>query len=259
MKIAVMGKGGSGKTTTSGVLARSLAREGWEVVAIDCDSNPNLGISLGLGIERTEELAAIRQALDEGKEDHAPTAEEAITRFGTTGPDRVRVAVVTKIDKPQAGCQCCGVSPEQLLGELETTQRALIADMEAGLGNLSRMTEGAVDIVLLVTEPSHKAIQVARSAAEVMTDRKVAGRVIVLANKTRNRDDLERVESALRSVPSLSDVEVIAVPEDERVLAADAEGVSPIDAAPDSPAVRVIADLARSFVRAPAELSPLAV
>ncbi len=52
MKIGVIGKGGSGKTTVSGVLARSLARQGWEVVAIDCDSNPNLGISLGLGLDQ---------------------------------------------------------------------------------------------------------------------------------------------------------------------------------------------------------------
>lgn len=255
MKIAVMGKGGSGKTTTSGVLARSLAREGWEVVAIDCDSNPNLGISLGLGIERTEELAAIRQALDAGEEEHAPTAEEAITRFGTTGPDRVRIAVVTKIDKPQSGCPCCGISPEQLLGELETSQRALIADMEAGLGTLSRLSEGALDLVLLVTEPSHKAIEVARIAAEVLVERKVSKRIVVLANKTRNAADLERVETALRAVPSLALVEVIAVPEDDEILGADAEGTSPIDAAPNSPAVRVLADLARSFIREPAALA----
>ncbi|HET9052481.1 MAG TPA: AAA family ATPase [Candidatus Dormibacteraeota bacterium] len=104
MKIAVMGKGGSGKTTTSGVLARSFAREGWEVVAIDCDTNPNLGISLGLGIERTEELSAIRQALEDGEVEHAPTAEEAIERFGTIGPDKVRVAIVSRIDKPTGGC-----------------------------------------------------------------------------------------------------------------------------------------------------------
>jgi CO dehydrogenase maturation factor len=255
MKIAVMGKGGSGKTTTSGVLARSLAREGWEVVAIDCDSNPNLGISLGLGIERTEAMAAMRQALDQGKEEHAPTAEEAITRFGSVGPDRVRVAVVTKIDKPQSGCPCCGISPEQLLGELESTERAVIADMEAGLGTLGRMSEASVDVVLLVTEPSHKAIEVARKAAQVMIERKVAGRIVVLANKTRNAADLERVESALRQIPSLADVEIIAVPEDDEVLAADVRGISPIDAAPNSPAVRVLTDLARSFVRTPAPLT----
>ena len=218
------------------------------------DGGEDLGISLGLGIERTEGLAAVRQALDEGKEEHAPTAEEAIVRFGTTGPDQVRIAVVTKIDKPQSGCQCCGISPEQLLGELESTQRAVLADMEAGLGNLSRMTEGSLDVVLLVTEPSHKAIEVARTAAEVVVGRKVAARIIVLANKTRNASDLERVTTVLRGVGSLTNVEVIAVPEDDSVLSADAQGISPIDITPTSPAVQVLVDLARSFVREPAAL-----
>ncbi len=49
MKVAVVGKGGSGKTTTSAVLARTLARSGLTTVALDCDTNPNLGLSLGLG------------------------------------------------------------------------------------------------------------------------------------------------------------------------------------------------------------------
>ena len=53
MKLAVVGKGGSGKTTTSSVIARTLARGGLAVVALDCDSNPNLGISLGVGDEET--------------------------------------------------------------------------------------------------------------------------------------------------------------------------------------------------------------
>ena len=48
MKIAVAGKGGSGKTTIAGTLARVLARRGLQVLAIDGDTNPNLGISTGI-------------------------------------------------------------------------------------------------------------------------------------------------------------------------------------------------------------------
>lgn len=103
MKIAVIGKGGSGKTTLSGVIARSLARGGRQVVALDCDANPNLGISLGLGIERTEHLAAIRQSLDVGETEHAPGVDELLTRFGVEAPDGVRLAVVTSIDQPNPG------------------------------------------------------------------------------------------------------------------------------------------------------------
>ncbi|MGH2444207.1 MAG: AAA family ATPase [Chloroflexota bacterium] len=103
MKIAVMGKGGTGKTVVSGVLARALARDGHDVVAIDCDSNPSLGISIGIGVEATERLVAIRQALDDGTIDHPETAEDMLQRFGVTAPDGVRMAVVSKIDSPDPG------------------------------------------------------------------------------------------------------------------------------------------------------------
>ena len=104
MKVAIVGKGGSGKTTTAGTVARLLAREGLEVVALDCDANPNLGVSLGLGMNATERLAAIRQALDAEEGEHAATAPELLQRFGVRAPDDVRLAVVTKIERPNPGC-----------------------------------------------------------------------------------------------------------------------------------------------------------
>ena len=105
MKVAVVGKGGSGKTTTTGILGRVLGRSGLDVVALDCDANPNLGISLGLGPGETERLVGIRQALDaeDDQEEHAPTAEELLARFGAPAPDGVRLAVVTRIDRPKPG------------------------------------------------------------------------------------------------------------------------------------------------------------
>ena len=104
MRVAVVGKGGSGKTTTSAVVARTLARHGMSVVALDCDSNPNLGISLGVGDDETARLVAMRQALDEGEEQaHAPTWDELIERFGSDAPDGVRLAVVSRIENPEPG------------------------------------------------------------------------------------------------------------------------------------------------------------
>ena len=103
MRIAVVGKGGAGKTTTSAVVARTLGRLGHPVVALDCDTNANLGISLGVGEQTTEQLAAIRQGLDEGEEDHAPGWAELLTRFGSEAPDNVRLAVVHRIEDPEPG------------------------------------------------------------------------------------------------------------------------------------------------------------
>ena len=103
MKIAVCGKGGSGKSTISGALARHLARQGHKVVALDCDPNPNLGISLGVGDEETERLVSMRQALDEGEEEHAASWDTLVERYGSDGPDGVRLAVVSRIDNPEPG------------------------------------------------------------------------------------------------------------------------------------------------------------
>lgn len=104
MRLAVVGKGGSGKTTTSAVVARTLARQGLSVVALDCDSNPNLGISLGVGDDETDRLVSMRQALDEGEEQtHAPSWDQLIDRFGSDAPDGVRLAVVSRIDNPEPG------------------------------------------------------------------------------------------------------------------------------------------------------------
>ncbi len=104
MKIAVVGKGGSGKTTTSAVLARTIARQGRATLALVCDSNPNLGISLGLGEEVTERLVALRDAVDTGEEDHASSPDDLVRRFGVDAPDGLRFAVVTAIQNPQPGC-----------------------------------------------------------------------------------------------------------------------------------------------------------
>jgi CO dehydrogenase maturation factor len=103
VKIALAGKGGVGKTTIAGTLARALAREGGNVLAVDCDANPMLGISLGLGPQETDRLAAARQALEEGELEHQPSAEGIVEMFGADAPDGVRLVVVSRIDSADPG------------------------------------------------------------------------------------------------------------------------------------------------------------
>lgn len=103
MKIAVVGKGGSGKTTTSAVLSRRLARLGHRVVALDCDTNPNLGVSLGVGDRETERLVTLREQVgaDEGR--HAVSWAEILDTYGTEAPEGVRLSVITRIENPEPG------------------------------------------------------------------------------------------------------------------------------------------------------------
>jgi len=101
MKIAVVGKGGSGKTTVSGVLARSFGRSGHNVVGLDCDTNPNLGLSLGVGDLETERLLSLRDQIEDSEQKHAHTWDDILEAYGTDAPDGVRLTVVNRIDNPE--------------------------------------------------------------------------------------------------------------------------------------------------------------
>lgn len=103
MKLVVVGKGGVGKTTIAGTLARRLSRAGNDVLALDCDTNPMLGISLGVGFERTDELVAVRQGVDEGTTAHEPTAAGMESAFGTDAPGGVRLVVASRLDRVDPG------------------------------------------------------------------------------------------------------------------------------------------------------------
>jgi CO dehydrogenase maturation factor len=112
MKISVSGKGGSGKTTVAGTLARSLARSGLPVLAIDGDSNPNLGLTLGVP---ADSLAALPELpfvdlLEEVQGEDGRRAfklimelEEVAARYGSPTPDGVLLLSMKRIDHAGKG------------------------------------------------------------------------------------------------------------------------------------------------------------
>ncbi len=129
-----------------------------------------------------------------------------------------------------------------MLGELEGDGRLVLCDMEAGLGTVSRILPGQLDVVLVVAEPTAKGIDVARRAAQIGASR---ARVIVVANRVR--DDADR--AAIASV--LGEHEVIAVPEEPVIVRADRDGLAPIDVDPDAPGVKALLGLAERLVAYP--------
>ncbi len=109
MKIAIAGKGGSGKTTLTATLARLFARRGRQVLAVDADSNPNLAASLGLSAAATPSPVPrdllVDRTTDDGKRITVlsmPAAEVA-ARYGAIAPDGVRLLVMGKVAHAGAG------------------------------------------------------------------------------------------------------------------------------------------------------------
>ena len=97
MKLAIAGKGGSGKTSISGTLARLLARDGHRVLAIDGDSNPNLALTLGIPPERMNDLPTLPRNLLERTRDGVQltqTLDEVCDSHSLRGPDGVTLLVM---------------------------------------------------------------------------------------------------------------------------------------------------------------------
>ena len=106
MKLAVAGKGGSGKTSISGTMARSLARSGRTVLAIDGDSNPNLALTLGIPAERMSDLPTLPRELLERTEEGArlkATLEEVCDAHSLEGPDGVSLLVMANPEHAGTG------------------------------------------------------------------------------------------------------------------------------------------------------------
>ena len=106
MKLAIAGKGGSGKTSISGTLARVLARRGRRVLAIDGDSNPNLALTLGLPPERMDDVPTLTRDLlrrTENGQELTQTVEEICATHSVRAPDGVTLLVMANPQHAGAG------------------------------------------------------------------------------------------------------------------------------------------------------------
>ncbi len=110
-KVAIAGKGGTGKTTMAGTLARLFAQRGHEVWAIDADSNPNLASTLGLSEDAQAALRPMPRTIleettdAEGKRklDLRIPARDIVVQYGTESPDRVRLLLMGQVDHAGSG------------------------------------------------------------------------------------------------------------------------------------------------------------
>jgi len=112
MKIAVAGKGGSGKTTIAGTLARLLARQGErDVIAIDADSNPNLALTLGIPRAKASRLRPIERTVLNRVADSEGgiklvlnrTVTDVLREYAIETPDGVKLLLMGKVEHAGAG------------------------------------------------------------------------------------------------------------------------------------------------------------
>jgi len=244
IRVAVAGKGGAGKSTVAGTLARVLARRGHSVLALDSDTLPGLALSLGATAPAEPPLLAAAQQGDDGrwrlKKGIGPM--RAIERYSVQAPDGVRLLQVGKHTddglKPVMGAVNAFYKVIHRLDEPSSLDRwAIVGDLPAGPRQLAYDWAPYADRLLLVVEPTWQSMLTARRIARIAgTPRPLALSLVV--NKASSPAGVSQVETFL----GMSALAV--VPADDAVARAEHSGAAPFDAAPGSPAVSAIERLA---------------
>lgn len=125
-----------------------------------------------------------------------------------------------------------------MLSSGEYGESIVVADLEAGIGTLTRLEESQIDVTVIVVEPTPRSLDVGRRALAIARERD-QGRIIVVLNKV---DDSEVDLALVRK--ELGETETLVVPHDSAVFDADRAGVSLLDFAPDAPATTALTQLA---------------
>lgn len=252
MKVAVSGKGGSGKTTVSGTLARSIAAESYDVLAIDDDENPNLALTLGIPRDRETppvpgDLLKRIELPDGGSElELAKSPDQIIEDYGIPAPDGINLLKMGEVQHAGSGCMCRAHSTarEVLSSVVEEREEVTVMDMVAGVEHLGRGTAKDVDTLLVVVEPYYKSLETGRRTRDLAEDLDIPD-IRVVANKVRDEHDHHAIEEFCED----HELEITAVvPDDDAIRRADQTGQAPFDYDADSPGVEAIRTLAGNLL-----------
>ncbi|MEM4726906.1 MAG: hypothetical protein QXD04_01445 [Candidatus Bathyarchaeia archaeon] len=236
-------------------LSRLFARDGYNVLAVDADSNINLASSLGIPREVAERMVPLsensrlieeRTGVSPGSSYGAifrmtPTVNDIVDKFGVAGPDGVKLLVMGTVKAADKGCMCPAHALLRVLMQHLLIQRRdiVIMDMEAGLEHLGRGTARRMDSMLVVVEPGMKSIETLRRIKRLASELEIR-EVLAVGNKIGGEDERRFIEDRMREL----NIPVAAyIPYDQTIVDEDIKGKSPLDIDERSPAILSILKL----------------
>ena len=237
MKIAISGKGGVGKTTLAGVMARVLAERGYKVLAIDADPDANLASAIGIDQEKLDSvrpLALMTEFIEERTSTKKgtygsffklnPRVDDIPERFAVE-KDGIKLVILGNIQQGGGGCFCPeNVLLKSLLSYIFIERdESVIVDMEAGLEHLGRGTTEYVDALIVVVEPGQRSFQTAYQVRKLSQDLGIKNLYIV-GNKVMDESDDRLIRKNLEGFTVIG-----FMSHNEKIMEADKLGVSPFD------------------------------
>jgi CO dehydrogenase maturation factor len=238
MKLAISGKGGVGKSTVAGTLARLYAADHHRVLAVDADPDANLASALGLPLWLRSQIHTIsteRKLIEE-------RTGAKVREFGQMfkiNPDVTDIAqkyavrhegvdllVLGAVERAAGGCACPeSVLLKSLVSHLVLRQGdVVILDMEAGIEHLGRGTAMGVDLMMTVVEPGQRSVETAKRVRKMASDLGI-GRFGVVLNKTTDPED----DSRWIAYEFGPDCLLGTIPYDPRIGHADRKGLALAD------------------------------
>ncbi|RSM58573.1 ATP-binding protein [Kibdelosporangium aridum] len=218
MKIAFVGKGGSGKTTLASLFLRHLGAAARPVLAVDADINQHLAGALGASEPETVALPTLGENLPliksylRGDNPRIASVEEMVKttpagrgsrvlRVVEDNPiydacvreiDGVRLAVTGPFGEDDLGVACyhskVGAVELMLNHMVDGSGEYVVVDMTAGADSFASGLFTRFDVTFLVCEPTVRSIGVYRQYLGYAKDFGV--KVAVVGNKISDDDDL---------------------------------------------------------------------
>jgi len=229
MKISVCGKGGSGKSALTSLLATQAVSRGFEVLVVDSDES-NSGLFKMLGFDNPpvplmELLGGKKKLKEKMKNSNVLTKNHLsvndIPSEQLSIKNGLMLLSIGKILQAFEGCACpMGVLNREFLKKLRLKENEIaIIDMEAGIEHFGRGIDEGIDRVLLVVEPSFESIALAEKIKRIATGMNRA--ISAVLNKVNSEKTAHKLEGKLKA----RNIEVIgAVPNDPLVFEACLEG-----------------------------------
>ncbi len=153
--IAISGKGGSGKTTLSAMIIRTLMEQSaGSVLAVDADPNSCLGLTMG--VEVTETIAGIREQALAKKPGNGGMDKTRLFEYGIQQAitEAKGFDLLTMGHPEGPSCYCAANNLlRSFMDKLSNAYNFVVLDNEAGMEHLSRRTTNNVDLLCIIAGP----------------------------------------------------------------------------------------------------------
>jgi CO dehydrogenase maturation factor len=224
--LAVVGKGGTGKTTFAALTIRYLLEAGLTpILGIDADPSSNLNMALGM---------ELRDTVGQIREETRDQVTSGTFQAGISKPDWFQYQVLQclvegqdldllAMGRPEGpGCYCAANHMlRNAIDRLGDNYRTVVIDNEAGMEHISRQTTRDVDWLFIISDPTQRGLAAAEYIVQLINS---LGTRIGRSGLVINRVEGELPE-ALRERAGRLGVPLLAeLPNDPAISRYDAEG-----------------------------------